>query len=69
MERNSFFLQELGSNSPGFQELESQKKGSQKGMHNLDPSHLLQGGQGEAGSGGGVIVNRGYVVSINLATI
>jgi hypothetical protein len=29
------FLQELGSNSPGFLELESQKKGMQKGMHNL----------------------------------
>jgi hypothetical protein len=37
MERNSFFLQELGSNSPGFLELESQKKGTQKGMHNLVP--------------------------------
>jgi hypothetical protein len=30
-----FILQELGSNSPGFLELESQKKGTQKGMHNL----------------------------------
>jgi hypothetical protein len=29
------FLQDLGSNSPGFLELESQKKGTQKGMHNL----------------------------------
>jgi hypothetical protein len=35
MERNSFFLQELGSNSPGFLELESQKKGTQNGLHNL----------------------------------
>jgi hypothetical protein len=35
MKRNSFFLQELGCNSPGFLELESQKKGTQKGMHNL----------------------------------
>jgi hypothetical protein len=30
-----FFLQELGSNSPGFLELKSQKKGTQKRMHNL----------------------------------
>jgi hypothetical protein len=29
------FLQELGSNSPGFLELESQQKRTQKGMHNL----------------------------------
>ncbi len=29
------FLQELGSNFPGFLELESQKKGMQKRMHNL----------------------------------
>jgi hypothetical protein len=35
MERNPFFLQELGSSSPGFLELESQKIGTQKGMHNL----------------------------------
>jgi hypothetical protein len=28
------FLQELGSNSPGLLELESQKKGMQKGMQN-----------------------------------
>jgi hypothetical protein len=35
MEKNSIFLQELGSNSPGFLELESQKKGTQKGMHSL----------------------------------
>ncbi len=38
MERNSFFLQELGSNSPGFLELETKKKGMQKGMHNLGSS-------------------------------
>ena len=31
------FLQKLGSNSPGFLELESQKKGMQKRMHNLAP--------------------------------
>jgi hypothetical protein len=30
MERNSFFLQKLGSNSPGFLELESQKKEPKK---------------------------------------
>jgi hypothetical protein len=33
------FLQELGSNSPGFLELESQKKGTQKGMRNLAVSY------------------------------
>jgi hypothetical protein len=33
--KESLFLQELGSNSPGFLELESQKTGTQKGMHNL----------------------------------
>jgi hypothetical protein len=37
LERNPFFLQELGSNSPEVLELESQKKGMQKGMHNLVP--------------------------------
>jgi hypothetical protein len=36
MERKSFFLQELGNNSPGFLELESQKIGTQKGMRNLE---------------------------------
>jgi hypothetical protein len=30
------FLQEVGSNPPGFLELESQKKGTQKRTHNLD---------------------------------
>jgi hypothetical protein len=41
MERNSFFLKELGSNSPGFLELESQKNGMQKGMHNLDKNLIF----------------------------
>ncbi len=32
---NSFFLQEPERNSPGFLDLESKKKGTQKGIHNL----------------------------------
>jgi hypothetical protein len=35
-EKEFFFLQELGSISPGFLELESQKNGMQNGMHNLE---------------------------------
>jgi hypothetical protein len=46
MERNSYFLQKLGSNSPGFLELESQKKGTQKGMHNLACDNVLDLTQG-----------------------
>jgi hypothetical protein len=37
-----FFLQELESSSPGFLELESQKKGMQKGMHNLDANNIIK---------------------------
>jgi hypothetical protein len=33
--KESFFLQELGSNSSGFLELKSKKTRTQKGMHNL----------------------------------
>ncbi len=48
MGKEFIFLQELGSNTPGFLELESQKKGTQKVMHNLDKeSLLLKFGNGE----------------------
>jgi hypothetical protein len=39
-ERNSFFLQELGSDSLEFLELENQKKGMQIGTHNLAFWHI-----------------------------
>jgi hypothetical protein len=58
MERNSSFLQELGSNPPGFLELVSQKKGMQKGMHNLarlSTTGTVRGG----GEGGATLGGRG----------